>query len=38
MEHTVKDNKKYKDTLFKFLFGNPKYKEFTLSLYMIMSI
>ena len=33
MEHTVKGNKKYKDTLFKFLFGNPKYKEFTLSLY-----
>ena len=37
MEHTVKDNKKYKDTLFKFLFGNPKYKEFTLSLYNAMN-
>ena len=37
MEHTVKGNKKYKDTLFKFLFGNPKYKEFTLSLYNAMN-
>ena len=33
MEESVKVNRKYKDRLFRLLFGNEKYKENTLSLY-----
>lgn len=33
MENKIKGNKRYKDTLFKLIFGNEKHKEFTLALY-----
>ena len=37
MAEERKANQKYKDRLFKFIFGNPEKKEWTLSLYNAMN-
>ncbi|MBQ5439334.1 MAG: hypothetical protein IIT49_00965, partial [Clostridia bacterium] len=33
MSENISTNREYKDRLFKFIFGNPENKEWTLSLY-----